>query len=312
MEKRTCWKLMLLAATSCVAVGCSTNSSSAPFHMYSSPLLDGEMAPPHVAGHAHGSDQGSNAGVQPRQVYTYQRYRPSDDLSEPGRRIRPGEPQRPGPRLDTVDAPARPVLASYRPDEATGSGRALNEDGASSEPAQKAPSRTSEDVGDGDRASNSAGFIYALLSVNEVELSEEAADSIPEIYRACRADGEIYHSNRPNIGDLVFFHNTFDANEDGRNNDWYTQVGMIERVHTNGTVDFLSFHNGSVQRLHLNLDDVDRQNSSNSRLRSESSDDPPFTQYLAGQLFAGYCNILGDREDLTVIDNWAPGVSLDE
>ncbi len=288
-----------LVVTIASATGCST--TTAPFHMYSSPLLEGE-ASSHPT--APGGEEGT-AGVQARQVYTFQRWGTDTVQGTPSRQIRQPSERR-GPRRDIVDVPDRPVLAQAST-TGTGAGRAVADAGTSSpRPPIEAPR---VDVDDSQRASTAAAYAHAVLSVNDVELPDEARESIPELYRQCRAAGGLYHSNQPNVGDLVFFHNTYDANQDGRNNDWYTLVGIIEGGNSRGGVDFLAFHEGRVQRLQINLDAVGDR-ASNSRLRQESAEDPPFTQYLSGQLFAGYCDILGDRSDLVVIDNWTPDMDL--
>lgn len=309
MESRT--KLQLGAALLIFAVGATTgcSTSTAPFHMYSSPLLEGE-ASAHPTMPSRADENGS--GLQTRQVYTFQRWGGETQGGSQGRQIRAPEDRR-GPRRDVADTYHGPVLAQVGGvrgnDGSTGASRTVSDaSGRTTRPPIEAPT---VEVDDAQRAATAAAYAHAVLSVNEVELSEDAASSVPELYRECRQAGGMYHSNRPNVGDLVFFHNTYDANQDGRNNDWYTLVGIIEGVNSRGGVDFLAFHQGRVQRMQLNLDAAGERQS-NTQLREESADDPPFTQYMAGQLFAGFCDVLGDREDLVVIDNWVPGMELEE
>lgn len=320
--------ILLVGVVAMGATGCSS-TSSAPFHMYSSPLLEGEtesapgVEPPNA-------DDASAPGVEPRQVYAYRRW-------NSGETTRPTAPPRRTAStnqgtFDVVDAPSEPVLASNAGDTsgsgATGAGTASSDTGSSPD----APTRTVEERSETDQLEESeatgdegdydgrdgrtpstaaAGYIHAVLSANDVELDDRTSESIPRLYRSCRTDGETFHSRPPNIGDLVFFHNTYDANGDGRNNDWYTLVGIIEQVRSDGTVVFLAHRGDGVETLHLNLDRLDESTNTdgqrlNSRLREDSPDDPPFTQHLAGQLFAGYCDILGDRPDLVLIDQWSP------
>lgn len=315
MMKNTFWKVLIMATGLAFAAGCST-TSSAPFHMYSSPLLEGELAPMQPAA-PRGVDDGGSPGVQSRQVYAYHHRQPVQEApSQPTRQIRPGQP---APRFDTVEPSSQPVLANYRSSESTGAGRVVDDEGSSTESSSNQPrlsgSQESVEFDEEDRASLSAAYLYTVLALNEVEFDDDTSESVTELYRSCRTDGDVYHSNRPNIGDLIFFHNTYDANQDGRNNDWYTMVGMVEAVHSYGTIDFLAYHEGRVQRLQLNLEEVDSQMTSqnrtaNSLLRAETPEDAPFTQYLAGQLFAGFCNILGDRQELVIVDNWTPEMNL--
>lgn len=302
--------LALLASLALSFTGCAQAPQGVPFHMYSSPLLEGESGPIDPAlGEAH-SRRGEGPGVRERQVYSYRRWGNEEELR--GRRhIRPAPPRR--APLDTVTPPDRPVLRNYG--QAVGVGRSEGNDRGTTDKAVIASSTPQEGLKESTLDANvlSAAYVFTVLRVNEVAIPDEGATNIPEIFRFCRAEGEVYHSSRPNIGDLVFFHNTYDANSDGRNNDWYTLVGIVEAVRPTGTVDFLAYHQGQVDRFHLNVDNpgirhLNGNQTANSQLRKESKDDAPFTQYLSGQLFAGFCNVLGDREDLIVIDNWDPEV----
>lgn len=301
------WGLLVLG-------GCATNHS-APFHMYSSPLIEGDGSSPDSGFSSTGVGHGGRPGVSPNQVYTYRRWHLERETPGPSRELRPGNHKR--PIYDTVEPLDRPVLANYPRRSALGAGSVRGGESPDTEalntdlPAENLTEDTDPSTLTEAQLSAGARYISAVLKANEVDLGEEATSSIPELYRACRAQGEIYHSNRPNIGDILFFHNTEDINQDGRNNDWYTLVGIIEAVRRDGTIDFLVYHRGQVGRRHINLDEAGRHSSTsgeilNSRLRIARDDDPPFTQYLAGQLFAGFCNILGDRQELVVIDHWSP------
>ena len=277
-------------------------------------------------------------GVEPRQVYVYQRLHPDGGAAPDRTGPQRTASQRPGPRLDTVEPSSEPVLPNFNPRQATGAGRTVDDDGAGPDTPRPAAQSDAGGAGDSgtkevketvdtdeaearevqpsanatvlDEATSSAQFVHALLEANDVHFSDTAAANIPALYRECRTEGETFQSNRPNIGDLVFFHNTYDANEDGRNNNWYTLVGVIEDIHQDGTVKFVTHRGERVETHTLNLDELSQQHAGqreiNSKLRTKSSDDAPFTQYLAGQLFAGFCNILGDRQELILIDEWSP------
>lgn len=161
--------------------------------------------------------------------------------------------------------------------------------------------------------SDAAAYVTAVYALNETPTSERSgADvSIVDIYRYAQRNGTIYHSSRPAVGDLVFFHNTFDRNGDGRNNDWYTHVGLVESVDEDGTVSILSYMDDHVARAYLNLERADSDDERvNTTLRRRRPDDPPYTQYLASELFAGFGSLLGERTEFLVIDNWQPGMTV--
>ena len=308
-------KAAIAAAALLLAVGCST-TDPAPFHMYSSPLLEGEMDTDTAGSNSDNGTQ-SRPGVEPRQVYAYQRWgSDSGDTSVTADEAHAdsGSQQRPG-TFDTVQPPDEPVLADYTPEPTDND---VPEHDAAP-PTQKAD--TSDDHLSDDSpvvpATGAAGYVFDVLSVNGIEFDGGTAESIPAMYRTCRAEGETFQSGDANIGDLVFFHNTYDANDDGRNNDWYTLVGVIEHIDSDGTITFLAYLGGQVRSLKMNLEHLDQHQRTdgqvtNSRLRKKDSDDPPFTQYLAGQLFAGFCDVLGDTTELILIDQWTPETPLSD
>lgn len=260
-------------------------------------------------------DHGARPGVEPRTAYVYQRWHRGTASDHGGSSNQYATNGNHSPPLDTVEPPAQPVLANYDLDTDAGvvqpavDGRAESSTGGDSSTHEPAAPPLPADEADTDPATLAARYMYEVLRVNGVDFDDDAATSIPTMYRECRSQGDIFQSEPPNIGDLVFFHNTYDANDDGRNNNWYTQVGIIQDIATDGTVEFLTIFNGDVQPLRMNLDQIEDQTDAtgrtiNSQLRAESSDDPPYTQYLAGQLFASYCDILGDRRELILIDEW--------
>jgi hypothetical protein len=109
-----------------------------------------------------------------------------------------------------------------------------------------------------------------------------------------RKAGKVYDKEIPNAGDLVFFHNTSDRNKDHRNNDWYSMIGIVEKVDDDGSVTFITFSFGQVKRFVMNLyhPQVRREEKTgkvlNDFLRIKRLDDPEYTQYLSGELYAGF------------------------
>lgn len=156
-------------------------------------------------------------------------------------------------------------------------------------------------------------YIVDTYEMNGVEFENPAAMRIVDLYRSVQREGTVYHTTQPVVGDLVFFHNTYDANDDNRNNDWYTHVGIIESVDREGTITFLSYRQGDVVRDVMNLREPRSERvegrPANAKLREERRDDPAWTQYYSGELFAGFGSLLGSRSDVVVIDRWDPSRS---
>jgi hypothetical protein len=153
----------------------------------------------------------------------------------------------------------------------------------------------------------------AIYEANGVKLGRlEGDDAVATLFAEAKKQGQIYHATRPAVGDLVFFHNTYDRNGDNRNNDWYTHVGLVEGVDKDGTIYVLSWFDGQIQTFPINLEHpkLAREERSNKiwnlQLRTPGDDDPQHTQYLGGELFAGFAGLLGNRQEIVVIDSWAP------
>jgi|SRR5690625_100553 len=153
-------------------------------------------------------------------------------------------------------------------------------------------------------------YVLDTYAANGVSFQNADKLSIVDLYRSIQKQGTIYHTKKPVVGDLVFFHNTYDANGDRRNNDWYVHVGVIESVDRDATIVVLSYRDGHVVRDRMNLtqphDERVNGQTINTQLRPRQKSDPPYTQYLAGQLFAGFGSILGDVEQVRVLDGWTP------
>ena len=181
-------------------------------------------------------------------------------------------------------------------------------------PAPSAPSASIPDAAAQDYTpQHAAAYVRDVYQLNETPIGGRDTDEVVDVYRYVSENGTIYHDPRPAVGDLAFFHNTFDANSDRRPNDWYTHVGIVESVDESNTVTVLSFVDGSVGRLYLNLEQPEAAGSSraplNTRLRADRRDDPAHTQYLAGELFAGFGSLLGERTQVIVLDDWNPSGS---
>lgn len=165
---------------------------------------------------------------------------------------------------------------------------------------------------------HSAGFVNAIYKANQVDLGTFSGnDAITNLFTAVKKrGGTIYHVTRPAVGDVVFFHNTFDRNNDGRNNDWFTHAGLVEGVESDGTIHVLSYMGGKVSSFTINLEHPkfakDERNGKiwNTPLRERTAQDPEFTRYLGGELFAGFGSVLGERQEIVVLDDWYPGAQF--
>ncbi len=147
-------------------------------------------------------------------------------------------------------------------------------------------------------AFDARGYVHHLLEAGDVRLSGiSAKPSIRDVFRALQAQHLTYDRSEPAAGDLVFFHNTEDQNRDGRQNDWYSLAGVVETVAADGTVTAILPSGGAIVRRVMNLrtPEIRRAGETgpivNDVLRKKRLDDPPYTQYLAGELYAGFAAV---------------------
>lgn len=130
-----------------------------------------------------------------------------------------------------------------------------------------------------------SGFVLSVLDGAGVRVVLAPARSRSEsLFRASRRVA------RPRPGDLAFFHDTYDRNRDGRANDPYTHVALVERV--KGEVVLL-LHRGSrgIERVRLDLARP-RDRRTNDPVRRLRRGEARSTRVLAGELFAGFGGVV--------------------
>ncbi len=273
MNRSTAILVLVLVASGCGSI----KAPSAPFTVYNASLLGDDVRPVYP----------KSAGVLSRGVDTVPLEEDRMVASAPAS-VAVDQPTRPARRAAPAAAPARPKQAAAPAPKSDG-------------PVLFQPA-------------HAAAFIRAVYLANGVDIDLPANDdAVALLYAAAKRRGKVYHATRPAVGDIVFFHNTYDRNGDGRNNDWYTHVGMVEAVDDKGNVHVLSYKGGKVTSFAINLEHPRKASGEgivNTQLRPRAEGDADFTQYLGGELFAGFGNLLGERTELVVIDNWVPGMKV--
>lgn len=146
------------------------------------------------------------------------------------------------------------------------------------------------------------GFVQAVYAAEGVPLRalmREAApgerSGVAAAHRAMQRFGAVFGGGGawPAPGDLVFWHDTYDRNRNGKADDPLTHIGVVEYV-VDGTVIFLHRGSGGVARGAMTPDRPTQRSANgvvvNSPLRAANPRlrDAPT---LAGALFAGYGRI---------------------
>jgi len=140
------------------------------------------------------------------------------------------------------------------------------------------------------RSMNCTGLVQACYDV--LGCDERPEGSTRDLHAWCVANDQTVDTPAP--GDLVFFDDTWDRDDDGRLDDPLTHVGVVVEAEPDGRVRFI--HVGSRKLkdgvLHLGRSEHkrdERGNLLNSPLRVRHKRDPRGTRYLAGQLLRGFC-----------------------
>ena len=106
--------------------------------------------------------------------------------------------------------------------------------------------------------------------------------------------GKTHKKKRPDVGDLIFFDNTYDRNKNGRWDDMLTHIAVVVDVDADGTILFA--HSGTSKGRSLASMNLLRPHDAhdeagkrlNDALRRKRSDDPRKAGHLTGELWRGF------------------------
>ncbi len=73
------------------------------------------------------------------------------------------------------------------------------------------------------------------------------------IFHFVKENGRLYKNKDYQIGDLIFFDNTYDKNKDGKFNDKLTSIGLITNIDKDKTISFLINISGKISLKYINL-----------------------------------------------------------
>ena len=151
--------------------------------------------------------------------------------------------------------------------------------------------------------SDCSGFVRGVLrtvGLDVVSPEDEGESGTELFYRAIERRGGLHEDDVPEPGDLVFFSDTYDRNSNGRLEDEFTHVGMVESVSDDGTIYFLHYIGGAVRIGRMNLlrahvhADTETGSILNDYLRRRRRGDSAKVKYLASELWTGFGRITGD------------------
>lgn len=115
------------------------------------------------------------------------------------------------------------------------------------------------------------------------------------IYDYARRHGIVYRHGKPEVGDLLFFNDTYDRNHNGRRDDPMTHIAVVESVRSDGTITLVHTVAGGVLRYRMNLRYPNRTRDPKTGLRVNHylrRKSPGHKAQTTAALFAGYATII--------------------
>ncbi|MCO4748067.1 MAG: hypothetical protein KC912_24955 [Proteobacteria bacterium] len=155
-------------------------------------------------------------------------------------------------------------------------------------------------LGHPDRAfrDDCSGFVSAVFTEAGVEMD----GVVSSIYDLAAVHGTIHWSLVPRVGDVVFFDDTHDRNDNGRWDDPLTHIGLIVDVEPDGTAVYAHAGTSSGRgfgRINVAQPFVRRTAEGkdlNTYLREPEPGDPQVAGYLSGALWVGFASIPPDLD----------------
>ncbi len=114
-----------------------------------------------------------------------------------------------------------------------------------------------------------SGTLLAIYAYAGIDLTDEFArktgTGVVRLYRILEERGLLYNTKQPAVGDIIFWDNTYDRNNDGILNDKLTHAGMVVTSSGDGRVEYVHYHyskgivieNMDLKRPDLHTEDID-------------------------------------------------------
>jgi hypothetical protein len=142
------------------------------------------------------------------------------------------------------------------------------------------------------------GVVLAIYWYAGIDLARDFnkfnGNGVTRIYKTLERDNLLYSNDYPLPGDIIFWDNTYDENEDSRWDDPLSHVGMVVRVDKDGTISYVHDHirNGiTIDYMNLRKPGTWKSVENghvrviNSPMRLAAAGKPHPPDWLSGQLY---------------------------
>lgn len=136
------------------------------------------------------------------------------------------------------------------------------------------------------------GVVLALYYNVGIDLTAEfgsySGNGVSRLYQYLDDNRLVYQGASPALGDLVFWDNTYDRNENREFDDPLTHVGMVVRREADGTIVFVHHHyRDGVVFAQMNLDKRDSWDH-NVPMRMRGAEPRIENRILASQILKAF------------------------
>lgn len=135
-----------------------------------------------------------------------------------------------------------------------------------------------------------SGFVAAVYAKAGIAMNKGGSDFL----LAASHKYNVYSAESiANIGDVVFFDNTYDRNKNGKRDDGVTHVGIVETIDATGLISIIHLGHTGIVRIYMNLLDANSHTGPdgqlwNSYVRVNKKNDTG--PNLTGQLWSGFAS----------------------
>ncbi|MGL5956897.1 MAG: CHAP domain-containing protein [Brevinema sp.] len=96
-------------------------------------------------------------------------------------------------------------------------------------------------------------FLFHLAGLNLLKLYGIGDSGVSAIWDGLKKQNFILDHQELQAGDIVFFDNTYDKNRNGRWDDEFSHIGIVESIDKNDTITYLHYGSKGVVRSKMNL-----------------------------------------------------------
>jgi hypothetical protein len=142
------------------------------------------------------------------------------------------------------------------------------------------------------------GTVLAIYYYAGIDLARDfnkySGNGVTRLYKTLEAEDLLYETRLPVAGDIIFWDNTYDRNEDGQWNDPLTHVGMVMDTSADGSIEYvhLNYRRGIIiENMNLRTPEIHQKMEKgqmriiNSPMRMKQAGKAHPDDWLSGQLY---------------------------